>query len=103
MSKRRKFVYTIWSHAKQHRYIVTPQQFEDRLAVELGDTTSCNGIGVTSANYTNSRKAIRKMKDPRHGGYIFNGISFRIYSEDEFNKRQDRSNYIELKESVYAL
>lgn len=104
MAKRRKFIYTIWSGRRSKYYIVTPQQFEDRLAVELGDTDYCNGIGITTANYNEAKKAIRKMKQPNHGGYIFNRISFAIDSEEDFARR-DQSRYEKLKEgdSVHSL
>lgn len=105
MNKRRKFIYTIWSGKRHKYYIVTTQQFEDRLASELAETDFVvNGIGISSSNYTEARRAIRKMKQPNHGGYIFDGISFAIYSEEKFARR-DQSKYERLKEddSVYSL
>lgn len=105
MAKRRKFIYTIWSGKRQKYYIVTPQQFEDRLACELAETDFVvNGMGISSANYTEARRAIRKMKQPNHGGYVFDRISFAIYSEEKF-ARYDHSKYERLKEgdSVHSL
>jgi len=82
---RRKFIYTIQSHGKH--YIVTRQQFVDRLASEVGDVEVVAGwCGISTANYGKAENLTRKMQQRNCGGYIYPSISFRIFDEEEWER-----------------
>lgn len=93
---RRRFVYTIttFKGGKTNRYIVTQEQFKDRLAIQLGDTQIVAGwCGITSANYTKAESETRKMKAKNHCGLICNGISYRIFDTEEFERYNKNNEY----------
>lgn len=101
---RRTFIYTITRNSDQKHYIVSKEAFEDRLALQLGDTDVVGGwCGITSANYDNARKMIRKMKDKRHCGLLCSHLSYRIFDSDEFKTYNKDNKYSLYLGDVMAL
>lgn len=95
MKKRRKFIYTISTFkGETKRYIVSKEAFTDKLALQLGDTDVIGGwCGITSANYDEANKMIRKLKKPNHAGLICNRISYRIFDSKEFERYNKNNEY----------
>jgi len=101
---RRKFIYTIQSHGK--KYIVTRQQFVDRLASEVGDVEVVAGwCGISTANYGKAENLTRKMQQPNCGGYIYPSISFRIFDEAHWERHpaEWKKDYVVLEGDVHRL
>lgn len=91
--KRRRFVYTM--QVKGKHYILTKQQFEDSLALTLGDIDYVGGwLGITSANYEKAQKYIRDMKKPHNIGLICSYKSYRIFDENEFERYNKDNKYV---------
>ena len=88
MMKRRKFIYTISTfRGETKRYIVSKEAFVDKLAIQLGDYDCVAGwCGITSANYENANKMIRKLKQKHNAGVLCDEISYRIFDTDEWEK-----------------
>ena len=104
MAKRRKFIYTIQSHGK--KYIVTRQQFIDRLASQEADQVVYAGwCGVDIANYGKAQKLTRKMQQRNCGGYVYTGISFRIFDEEEWKRypKEWKEEYATFNGNVHSL
>ena len=95
MKTRRKFIYTIATfRGEAKHYIVSKEAFIDRLAIQLGDTDWVNGIGITSANYDEAEKMIRKLKQKNHCGLLCGKISYRIFDSVEFERYNADNKYV---------
>ena len=96
MSKpRRRFIYLITSHNKH--YIVTRQQFIDRLAIQNADQVVYAGwCGVDVANYEKAKNLLAKMQRTRIT-YVYEGISFRVMDNERWQ------NYPEDWKQKYAI